>query len=118
MSEAPVGAFLLLLHIVCGIIWTVKGGGLVCSSAACCGREGVNNLPNSRDFCNQEGTEHALVPPIIEVRDSLGTLAVQILAARKNLATMSYKEMLDELYDIVVDLHKEYDSSRPGNGDF
>ena len=79
---------------------------------------GCKVMPNSREFCNHEGTEHALVPPIIEVRDSLGTLAVQILAARKNIATMSYKEMLDELYDIVVELHKEYDSSRPGNGDF
>ena len=70
-------------------------------------------MPNSRAFCDQEGNEHALVPPIVEVRDNLGTLAVQVLAAREDLSKLSYREMLDKLYQIVEDLHAEYDQGRP-----
>lgn len=70
-------------------------------------------MPNSRAFCDQEGNEHALVPPIVEVRDNLGTLAVQVLAAREDLSKLSYREMLDKLYQIVEDLHAEYDQNRP-----
>lgn len=70
-------------------------------------------MPNSRAFCDQEGNEHALVPPIVEVRDNLGTLAVQVLAAREDLSKLSYREMLDKLYQIVEDLHAEYNQSRP-----
>lgn len=70
-------------------------------------------MPNTRSFCDQEGNEHALVPPIIEVRDNLGALAVQVLAAREDLSKLSYREMLDKLYQIAEDLHAEYDQSRP-----
>lgn len=70
-------------------------------------------MPNSRAFCDQEGNEHALVPPIVEVRDNLGPLAVQVLAAREDLSKLSYREMLDKLYQIVEDLHAEYDQNRP-----
>ncbi len=66
-------------------------------------------MPNSRSFCDEEGNEHALVPPVVEVRDSLGVLAVHVLAAKENLANMDYCEMLSKLYDIVCDLHKAYD---------
>lgn len=65
-------------------------------------------MPNTRAFCDQEGNEYAIVPQIVEVRDSLGSLAVQVLAARKDLSKLSYSEMLDELYQIVNELHDEY----------
>lgn len=45
---------------------------------------------NSRNFLNESGErDHALVPQIVEVRDSLGTLAVHVLAARENLSDMT-----------------------------
>nr|WP_300186811.1 hypothetical protein [uncultured Agathobaculum sp.] len=71
-------------------------------------------MSNTRSFCDQEGNEHALVPPIVEVRDNLGALAVQVLAAREELSKLSYREMLDKLYQITEDLHTEYDQSRLG----
>ena len=69
-------------------------------------------MANTRVFCNQEGHEHALVPAIVEVRDSLGVLAVQVLAAREDLANMDYDEMIHKLYDITSSLHRAYDSER------
>ena len=69
-------------------------------------------MANTRDFCNQEGHEHALVPAIVDVRDSLGVLAVQVLAAREDLANMDYDEMVHKLYDITSDLHRAYNSER------
>lgn len=71
-------------------------------------------MSNTRSFCDQEGNEHALVPPIVEVRDNLGALAVQVLATREDLSKLSYREMLDKLYQITEDLHTEYDQSRLG----
>ena len=59
-------------------------------------------MPNTRAFCDQENHEHAIVPAIVDVRDNLGTLAVQVLAA-----------MLNKLYQIVSDLHTEYDHHKP-----
>lgn len=64
---------------------------------------------SSREFCNQKGNECALVLPSVGVRDSLGTLAVQTLAAKENLANMDYCEILSRLYDIVEDLHRAYE---------
>lgn len=69
-------------------------------------------MPNTRSFCDQPEREHAIVPPIVEVRDNLGTLAVQVLAAKEDLSTMDYCEMLHKLYCITCDLHKTYDSER------
>ena len=69
-------------------------------------------MPNSRTFCNEEGNEYALVLPSAEVRDSLGTLAVQVLVARENLADMDYCEMVSKLYEIVCELHDAYDKER------
>lgn len=67
----------------------------------------------SRNFLNESSdNDHALVPQIVEVRDSLGTLAVQVLAARENLADMPYDKMLMKLYEIVDDLHTAYDRNR------
>ena len=68
---------------------------------------------SSRNFCNESDQhDHVLVPQIIEVRDSLGMLAVQVLAARENLAEMPYDQMLKKLYEIVDDLHTAYDRNR------
>jgi len=69
-------------------------------------------MPNTRSFCDLENHDHALVPPIVEVRDHLGALAVQVLAAKEDLSTMDYREMLHKLYDITLDLHKTYESER------
>lgn len=69
-------------------------------------------MPNTRDFCNQEGNEHALIPPSTVVRDSLGSLAVQVLAARRDIAQMDYCEMVSELYQIVCKLQEAYDKER------
>lgn len=69
-------------------------------------------MPNTRSFCDLDGNEHALVPPIVEVRDNLGSLAVQVLSARENLAEMDYPTMIHKLYEIVEDLHSAYDFER------
>lgn len=56
-------------------------------------------------------SNHAsLDEPIFVLRDSLGYLAVQILSAKMDLSQVSYDDMLDELLDIIKDLHKTYDS--------
>ena len=67
---------------------------------------------NTRAFCDQPDNDHALVPQIIELRDNLGPLAVQVLAAREDLSKLSYGEMLTKLYEIIDDLHAEYLSFR------
>jgi hypothetical protein len=70
-------------------------------------------MPSSRDFLNESAEhDHALVPVITELRDSLGALAVQVLAARENLATLSYEEMLQKLHPIIEELHRAYDRTR------
>lgn len=66
-------------------------------------------MSNTRSFCDQEDHEHALVPPIVEVRDNLGALAVQVLAAKKDLAKMYYHQMIHELYSITCELHAAYE---------
>ena len=69
-------------------------------------------MPNTRSFCDQENHEHALVPPIVEVRDNLGALAVHVLSAKEDLAKMDYEEMIHKLYDITCELHEAYDKER------
>lgn len=69
-------------------------------------------MSNTRAFCDQEDHEHALVSPIVEVRDNLGSLAVQVLAAKENLAEMDYPTMIHKLYEITCDLHTAYDAER------
>lgn len=51
----------------------------------------------------------SLDEPIFVLRDSLGSLAVQVLASRKDLSTMSYDDMLSELLNIITALHEAYD---------
>lgn len=60
-----------------------------------------------------ENNDHALRSQKIVLRDSLGTLAVQILASRRDISHMNYDEMLSELYGIINDLHHAYDK-HPG----
>lgn len=52
----------------------------------------------------------SLDEPIFVLRDSLGTLAVQVLASKHDLSTMHYDDMVRELLDIITDLHESYDS--------
>ncbi len=70
-------------------------------------------MPNTRAFCDQVGNDHALVLPKVELRDNLGSLAVQILAAREDLSTLPYDKMLQELFVIIQELHKEYQRFNP-----
>lgn len=51
---------------------------------------------------------HELAPTNIVLRDSMGTLAVQLLAARYDLSTMSDADALQNLRAIIEDLHTEY----------
>lgn len=57
-----------------------------------------------------EENDQALRKPKVVLRDSLGTLAVEILASQKNFSSMSETEMLYELHNIICELHKAYDS--------
>lgn len=59
---------------------------------------------------NFDAYNHAsLDEPIFVLRDSLGTLAVQILSSKNDLSQMSYDDMLHELFDIISELRKAYD---------
>lgn len=70
-------------------------------------------MANSRDFLNCSADhDQAMVPVLVELRDSLGTLAVQMLAARENLAELSADEALHKLHAIIAELHKTYDRER------
>lgn len=59
--------------------------------------------------------DHALRPVNIVLRDSLGSLAVQILAARSDFGTMSDSQKIRKLHKIISDLHDAYHQA---NGDF
>lgn len=56
--------------------------------------------------------ENALPIQHLVVRDSLGTLAVQILSARndlsKDLTSADFSDLVVELYDIISELHSAY----------
>ena len=47
------------------------------------------------------------------VKESIGYLAIQVLAAKYDLSTMSYEEMLHELWNIIVDLQAAADDTLP-----
>ena len=51
----------------------------------------------------------SLDEPNFVLRDSLGSLAVQILSSKNDLSQMSYDDMLCELLDIIKELHNAYD---------
>lgn len=69
-------------------------------------------MANTRAFCDEPGNEHAIVPAIVDVRDNLGNLAVHVLAARENLASLSYGEMIQKLHEITKGIHEAYDDER------
>lgn len=69
-------------------------------------------MPNTRSFCDQENNEHALVPPIVDVRDNLGVLAVHVLSAKEDLSQMDYETIIHKLYDVTCELHTAYDKER------
>ena len=59
---------------------------------------------------NFDSYNHAsLDEPIFVLRDSLGSLAIQVLASRNDLSTMPYDDMIRELSEIISDLHEAYD---------
>lgn len=59
---------------------------------------------------NFDPYNHAsLDEPAFVLRDSLGSLALQILSSKKDLSQMSYDDMLRELLDIITELHNAYD---------
>ncbi|WP_196603457.1 hypothetical protein [Pectinatus haikarae] len=43
------------------------------------------------------------------VKDNIGTLAIHILNSKRDLAKMSYSEILRELSNIICDLQAEID---------
>lgn len=69
-------------------------------------------MTNTREFCNEYGNEHALVAPIVDVRDNLGALAAQVLAAKADLATMDSCDIIRKFYETVCELHTAYDQER------
>lgn len=66
----------------------------------------VYNTYLTSDFFENE--DSALRNQKIVLRDSLGSLAVQILSSKYNLSQMNYEEMLDKLYVIIDELHTAY----------
>lgn len=63
---------------------------------------------NTREFVNRDKSGSSLVSPDAETRDSLGMLAVQVLAARYDLKTMDYTTMVSKLHEIIEELHQSY----------
>ncbi|WP_306542071.1 hypothetical protein [Acidaminococcus intestini] len=55
-----------------------------------------------------EINSHELPPVNIVLRDSIGSLAVQMLASRYDLSTMSEADALHNLLQIIRGLHEEY----------
>lgn len=47
-------------------------------------------------------------PPNAILRSSFGVLAAQILAQTKDLSKMSYADILEETYQIILKLNEEY----------
>lgn len=68
-------------------------------------------MPNICLFCGPED-DYALVPPIVDVRDSLGVLAIHVLSAKEDLSKMNHETMVRKLYDITCELHAAYDRER------
>ena len=60
------------------------------------------------DFYDENS--QALQKVNVVTRDSLGTLAVSILASKVDLAKVSdYDDLVRRLYDIIDELHESYD---------
>lgn len=61
----------------------------------------------SSDFF--ENNDHALRQPTIVLRDSLGTLAIELLSSREDISNMEYDVLLSKLHAIICELHDTYD---------
>lgn len=62
------------------------------------------------DFDFYDTNSHALQMVNVVTRDSLGTLAVSILASKVDLSKVTdYDELVQQLYDIIDELHQSYD---------
>lgn len=62
------------------------------------------------DFDFYDQNSHALQMVNVVTRDSLGTLAVSILASKVDLSKVTdYDELVQQLYDIIDELHQSYD---------
>ena len=55
-----------------------------------------------------ENNDQALRMPKLVLRDSLGQLAIQILATRTNIGEMSSNDLLYQLLEIITNLHTAY----------
>lgn len=64
----------------------------------------VVNKINFFDENNQSLRQVSVV-----VRDSLGTLAIQLLCARQDITKLGYNELIVELSNIVKELHGAYE---------
>ncbi len=62
------------------------------------------------DFNFYDQNSQALQMVNVVTRDSLGTLAVSILASKVDLSKVTdYDELVQQLYDIIDELHQSYD---------
>lgn len=61
-------------------------------------------------FWYDPAESHALQNPVLVLRDSIGALATQIVAAKygEKLSEISHSELLDELLDTIKALQNEY----------
>lgn len=63
-------------------------------------------MPN---YSFYDENSQALQKVNVVTRDSLGTLAVSILASKVDLSRVTdYDELVRQLYDIIDELHKSY----------
>ena len=61
------------------------------------------------NFFDLEENDHALRPQTVVLRDSLGDLAIRLLFDRNpDIAKKPNEEVLQELYDLIDQLHKDY----------
>ena len=61
------------------------------------------------DFSFYDENDHALQAVNVVTRDSLGSLAVSILASKVDLASATdYDKLVRQLYDIIDELHSSY----------
>lgn len=54
---------------------------------------------------------HALKHAAVETRNAIPTLAVQILASKFDLSTISYEDAISKLYEIINGLQSAYQQS-------
>ena len=60
-------------------------------------------------FEHYDENEQSLQAPCIVLRNSLGALAVQVLASRNDLSKLEYTDMLRELNTIIRELQQVYE---------